>query len=280
MKVKNLEYHINWKDAWNRMREERMRKPKISYDDAFFKKSAQDCSLRIKSNDYEFGRKVTQILAHMLEENSDVLEIGTGPGTLTIPLATMVKKIVGIEFSERNTVQLKASLKDNGLNNVEIFQENWENVKNDEIKDKFALVVCSHFLWQVEDIERLLKRMEHASKKYCAVIQPCGRDEIVKEIFEFLCSQKYTGQFEPDADYFAYVILREWGRLVSIGHFDYTFERNLEEEIRYIAGFVGKFIEIDQDAKGRIEQYLLKKTKKGTYIEKNKAIVMWWEPGK
>ena len=280
MKVKNLEYHINWKDAWNRMREERMRKPKISYDDAFFKKSAQDFSLRIKSNDYEFGRKVTQILAHMLEENSDVLEIGTGPGTLTIPLATMVKKIVGIEFSERNTVQLKASLKDNGLNNVEIFQENWENVKNDEIKDKFALVVCSHFLWQVEDIERLLKRMEHASKKYCAVIQPCGRDEIVKEIFEFLCSQKYTGQFEPDADYFAYVILREWGRLVSIGHFDYTFERNLEEEIRYIAGFVGKFIEIDQDAKGRIEQYLLKKTKKGTYIEKNKAIVMWWEPGK
>ena len=280
MKVKNLEHHINWKDAWNRMREERMRKPKISYDDAFFKKSAQDFSRRIKSNDYEFGRKVTQILSHMLEENSDVLEIGTGPGTLTIPLATMVKKIVGIEFSERNTVQLKASLKDNDLHNVEIFQENWENVKNDEIKDKFALVVCSHFLWQVEDIEKLLKRMEHASKKYCAVIQPCGRDEIVKEIFEFLCSQKYTGQFEPDADYFAYVILREWGRLVSIGHFDYTFERNLEEEIRYIAGFVGKFIEIDQEAKGRIEQYLLKKTKKGTHIEKNKAIVMWWEPGK
>lgn len=280
MKVKNLEHHINWKDAWNRMREERMRKPKISYDDAFFKKSAQDFSRRIKSNDYEFGRKVTQILSHMLEENSDVLEIGTGPGTLTIPFATMVKKIVGIEFSERNTVQLKASLKDNDLHNVEIFQENWENVKNDEIKDKFALVVCSHFLWQVEDIEKLLKRMEHASKKYCAVIQPCGRDEIVKEIFEFLCSQKYTGQFEPDADYFAYVILREWGRLVSIGHFDYTFERNLEEEIRYIAGFVGKFIEIDQEAKGRIEQYLLKKTKKGTYIEKNKAIVMWWEPGK
>ena len=213
MKVKSLKYHINWQDTWNKMREERVGKPKVSYDDAFFKKSAQDFSQRVKSNDYEFGRKATQILKQILDHNSEVLEIGTGPGTLTIPLATMVKKIVGIEFSERNLAQLKANLKDNGLNNVEIVQENWENTNDDEIKDKFDLTVCSHFLWQIEDIEGLLKRMENASKKYCAIIQPCGRDEIVKEIFEVLCSQKYTGQFDPDADYFAYVILREWGRL-------------------------------------------------------------------
>ena len=51
MKVKNLKYHINWRDTWNKMREERVRKPKVSYDDAFFKKSAQDFSQRVKSND-------------------------------------------------------------------------------------------------------------------------------------------------------------------------------------------------------------------------------------
>ncbi|MBW1769286.1 MAG: class I SAM-dependent methyltransferase, partial [Deltaproteobacteria bacterium] len=150
----------------------------------------------------------------------------------------------------------------------------------DEIKDKFDLAVCSHFLWQIEDIEGLLKRMENVSKKYCAVIQPCGRDEIVKEIFELLCSQKYTGQFDPDADYFAYVILREWGRLVSIGHFEYTFERDLEEEIRCVAGFTGKFIEIDQDVMKKIEGYLLNISKNGLYVEKNQAVVMWWQPEK
>ena len=280
MKVKNLKHHINWQDTWNKMREERVGKPKVSYDDAFFKKSAQDFSQRVKSNDYEFGRKATQILKQILDHDSEVLEIGTGPGTLTIPLATMVKKIVGIEFSERNLAQLKANLKDNGLNNVEIVQENWENTNDDEIKDKFDLTVCSHFLWQIEDIERLLKRMENASKKYCAIIQPCGRDEIVKEIFELLCSQKYTGQFDPDADYFAYVILREWGRLVNIGHFEYTFERGLEEEVRCVAGFTGKFIEIDQDVKKKIEGYLLNISKNGMYVEKNQAVVMWWQPEK
>ena len=280
MEIRNLQYHINWRDTWNKMRDERMIKPKVSYDSDFFKKSARDFSQRIKADGYEFGKKATQILGNILDDNTEVLEIGTGPGTLTIPLSATVRTILGIEFSERNVMQLEANLKETGLNNVEIIRENWENINDEEIENKFDLVVCSHFLWQIEDIEKLFERMENASKKYCAVIQPCGRDEIVKEIFELVSNRKYTGQFEPDADYFAYVILREWGRLVNIGHFDYTFERDLSEEIRCIASFVGKFVEIDQKVKEKIEKHLLDISKNGNYVEKNKAVVMWWKPDK
>jgi SAM-dependent methyltransferase len=188
----------------------------------------------------------------------------------------MVKRIVGIEFSEMSIKHLKANLKEDGLKNVEIINEDWEKVNDDKIKDKFDLVICSHFLWQTGDVEELLKRMENASKKYCAVIQPCGRAEIVKEIFEKISNQRYTGQFEPDADYFAYVILREWGRSVCVRYFDYTFERNLEQEIRYIASFVGRFIGVDQAVKERIRDRLLNKSENGKFREKNKAVVMWW----
>jgi hypothetical protein len=153
-------------------------------------------------------------------------------------------------------------------------------VDNKEIEAKFNLVVCSHFLWQTEDIERLLKRMEKASKKYCVIIQPCGRGERVKEVFEEICNQKYKGQFEPDADYFVYLILREWGRIINVRHFDYTFIRNLEEEIRYIASFIGRFIEVNQSVEEKIREYLLKKTENGKYREKKQAVVMWWEKNK
>ncbi|MBW2608311.1 MAG: class I SAM-dependent methyltransferase, partial [Deltaproteobacteria bacterium] len=88
------------------MRQERMGKPKVSYDDGFFKKNAKDFSERIKLNDYEFGRKTTEILDEVIDDNFEVLEIGTGPGTLTIPLAKKVKKITGIEFAERNIKNL------------------------------------------------------------------------------------------------------------------------------------------------------------------------------
>ena len=280
MKIRNLKHHVNWHNAWAEMRQERMRKPKVSYDDEFFKKSANDFSERIKLNDYEFGRKSTEMLDEIIDDNFEVLEIGTGPGTLTVPLAKKVKKITGIEFAERNIKNLKSNLKENNLSNVEIINKRWEEIEDAKIKGKFDLVVCSHFLWQIKNIDELLKRMENASKRYCSIIQPCGRDELIKEIFEKISNQKYTGQFEPDADYFAYVILREWGRLVSVKYFDYTFERNLKEQVRNIAAFIGRFYEVDTVLEKRIKDYLLEISEDGIYREENKAAVLWWQPEK
>ena len=276
MKIKNLQYHINYKEVWEEMRRERRKKLKISYDRDFFQKFATDFSKQIKLSDYEFGRKATEILKEILDGNFEILEIGPGPGTLTVPLSKMVKKIIGIELSEVNIKHLKENLKQNHLKNVEIINKDWGKVDNKEIEAKFNLVVCSHFLWQTEDIERLLKRMEKASKKYCVIIQPCCRGERVKEVFEEICNQKYKGQFEPDADYFVYLILREWGRIINVRHFDYTFIRNLEEEIRYIASFIGRFTEVNQSVEEKIREYLLKKSENGKYREKKQAVVMWW----
>lgn len=211
------------------MSKERKRKPKITYDSDYFKRLAAHFSHRHKLTDYESGRKATEILLGISDNNFDVVEIGPGPGTVTVPLSRSVKRIVGVEVSEMNIKYLLANLKGNGLKNIEIIHKDWGKVNDDEIKEKFDLVVCSHFLWQIEDIEVLLERMENASKRYCVIIQPSGRDELVKEIFEKVSKQKYISQFEPDADYFAYVIVREWGRIVSVRNFDYSFERILEE---------------------------------------------------
>jgi 16S rRNA A1518/A1519 N6-dimethyltransferase RsmA/KsgA/DIM1 with predicted DNA glycosylase/AP lyase activity len=112
MKVRNLEHHVNWEDTWKKMRKERMRKPDISYDDNFFKKSAENFSRRIKINDYKFGRKAVELLDKVMENSFEVLEIGTGPGTLTIPLSRIVRRVVGIEFSEMNIKYLKENLKE------------------------------------------------------------------------------------------------------------------------------------------------------------------------
>ncbi len=36
----------------------------------------------------------------------------------------------------------------------EIMNENWLELDGREIKDKFNLVICSHFLWQMKDLEK------------------------------------------------------------------------------------------------------------------------------
>ena len=276
MERRELKYRINWRDAWKKMRGERVEKPRISYDKDFQIKSAEDFSNRCKWNDYEFGREVVNILKNILKEDFEVLEIGPGPGTLTIPLSEKVRKITCVEASKTNLQILMENLRAKEIKNFELINEYWEKAK---IESSFDLVVCSHFLWMVEDLEEHLERMEQFSSRYCVIVQPCGRDKIVKKAFEEICEERYTGQFEPDADYFAYVILREWSRVLDVRHLKYSFKLNLDEGIRHIASFLGRFIEVDELVADKIKDFLIAEVGE-SWVVKNKAVVMWWEPGK
>ncbi len=277
MNHRNSGHKIDWRDAWQHMRKERKRKVKVSFDKKFSKKAGEDFSKRIKSNAYEYGRKSTALLGNIITGESTVLEIGTGPGTVTIPLSKKVGKIVGIELSEKQICRLKNNLHEEHRDNVQIINNSWEQVINDNEPHTFDLVICSHFLWQVADLEKLLSAMEKASKGYCAIIQPCGRDDMVGKIFEKITDRPYAGQFDPDADYFPYVILRERGILVNVAAFHYTFERKLEEQIRYVANFIGRFLEIDSGVEQQIRYDLLEFSNNGCFKEENKAVVMWWQ---
>jgi len=276
VKRRGLKYRINWQNAWKKMRSERIRNLRITYDKDFQIKSAEDFSNRCKWNDYEFGRKVVNILEDILKGDFEVLEIGPGPGTLTIPLSEEVGKLTCVEASKTNLQILKENLEEKKIENVELINEYWEKAN---IENGFDLVVCSHFLWMVEDLEKHLERMEQFSNGYCVIVQPCGRDEIVKEAFEEICKERYLGQFEPDADYFAYVILREWSRALDVRRLEYSFKLNLEEGIRYIASFLGKFIEVDEEVADKIRDFLMAEVGE-SWLVKNKAVVMWWEPEK
>ena len=264
---------LNWREVWEEMQKQRMRPLKITFDPEFRAKFAEDYFERAKYKNYEYGRKATEALSEILDKNFEVMEIGAGPGTLTIPLVKRVRKIVAVESSETAVKYLRRNMKQSRIENVEVMNENWLEVDGREIKDKFNLVVCSHFLWQMKDLEKHLKKMEHASREYCAVIQPAGRDNLVKELWTKITGESYRGEFEPDADYFAYLILRQWGRLINVRIMNYSVERNFEQEVRYIASFMGKYVVVDAHVMEIMEQYV---SEKGLCKERQSAVVMWW----
>ncbi len=274
---KNLKHNIDWKKTWNRMRAERMRPLKIEDAPLFKEKLFEDYLKNAKSNNYEYGRNIVNSLNNVLSENFKVLEIGPGPGTLTIPLARKVKKMLAIESSKRAASYLIKDIEEKQIKNVEVINKDWEKVDDKNIKDSFDLVICSQFLWQIKDIEKHLERMENASNKYCAVIQPAGRDNLVKEIWIKVTGKDYTGQFEPDADYFAYLILRSCERLINVRIIRYSIERDLEQMTGYVASFIGKFIEVDSNIKKIIERCIANRLKDGMYKESSSAVVMWWK---
>jgi hypothetical protein len=104
--------------------------------------------------------------------------------------------------------------------------------------------------------------MEAASRRYCAVIQPEGRNDMVKEMWTEITGERYRGEFDPDADYFAYLIRRQLGRLVDVRIMNYGTELDFEQEVRYVASFIGKYVEVNHRTNEVIEQYI---SSKGLY---------------
>ena len=54
---------------------------------------------------------------------------------------------------------------------------------------------------------------------------------------------------------------------------NYGIERNFEQEVRYIASFIGKYVEVDSHIKKIIVQYV---SENGLHKEKRSAVVLWW----
>ena len=75
-------------------------------------------------------------MSEILDNDFEVLEIGSGPGTLTIPLAKKVKKVVAVESSEMAVDYLKRNIKESRVENVEIMNKKTEAEEEEEEEEK------------------------------------------------------------------------------------------------------------------------------------------------
>ena len=133
-----------WNERWKQNyveREQRIRaNPMIDYWD----KRARDFSLMRKSNDYDFGRNVYAALRGVLNPNATLLDIGTGPGSFTIPFAQQIKFVTAIEPSKGMAVALKANAKEAGVENFILIEELFEELPQEPSPDfQFDLVAIS-----------------------------------------------------------------------------------------------------------------------------------------
>ncbi len=268
--------YIDWRQVWNGMRKARIRPLRITHDKAFERHFLADQFAKDQANNYQYGRKAVKTLSSLLGPDFEVLEIGAGPGTLTIPLAEKVKMVKAMEISPKMVTALRNELENKEIRNVQVIENDWMKVEEYKVQGKFDLVICSHFLWQVEDLELHLKKMENASRQFCAIIQPSGRDAVVRDAYEAMVSRPYQGQFEPDADVFPYIILRQKGRLLNTRTIEYAIKRDRPQLARYVTSFIGRYIEVDKRVDEAIADFVARYLQNDFHIEQCKAVVMWW----
>ncbi|MFB3763845.1 MAG: class I SAM-dependent methyltransferase [Methanotrichaceae archaeon] len=92
-----------------------------------------------------------------------VLDIGSGPGILTIPLARQVRMVTAVEPSLPMISHMKWHLDEENLTNVKIINSRWEDLSAEEAK-AHDLVIASYSL-NFEDLKEALLKMNRLAKK-------------------------------------------------------------------------------------------------------------------
>ncbi len=107
------------------------------------------------------GKKRTEQLSP--DPSWSVLDIGSGPGTLTVPLAHRVRAVTAVEPSLAMIRCMKRHLAEEKISNVRIINSRWEDISTEEM-EAHDLVIASYSL-NMEDIRQALLKMNRLAKK-------------------------------------------------------------------------------------------------------------------
>lgn len=111
-----------------------------------------------------------QFFVDRVDENDNVLDIGSGSGFLAFDVAKKSKKVIGIDIQEYNIVDAKKNYQ----------RENLEFIIGDatvyNFEDKFDKIILSNVLEHIEDRVALLKNVKKLSKVILLRVPMINRD--------------------------------------------------------------------------------------------------------
>jgi SAM-dependent methyltransferase len=259
----NLDY---WTDFWNKtnplsglMNEEQQ----VS----FWNRRSGDFAQKITSaQSRKRSRENLALLsaAGFCADGARVLDIGCGPGALSLPLARAGARVTSFDISAGMLAQLKRAADREGLP-VETVEGSWWTADIDRLgfKGKFDLVISS-MTPAIKDAETL-DRMMACSRDYCFYIGsfPGGRDAMLEDLLRQIKKTPAPGRSPMGfLSPFMHLYLRGYRPKITISH------RKWNEKLEWekAAGHAIDIISHDQvctDAMKRAIRKYYKKTAVG-----------------
>ena len=262
---------VKWEEFWAERLENKVNKDWDKAAPGFYKRTRKD--------DYQdalFDKLI-------LDENDSVLDVGCGEGSVTIPMAKRVKKVIGLDSSPKMLEYLEKRALDNKIDNIESILKPIEEIKYDEIGD-VDVVVCSRSLNGIIPIREVLMELDKIANKYVFITIFGPENKKIEKDFDKELGIK-TEDF-PDYNYF-FNILFNMGIYANIERFDLNNYREYDsiEDAMDNGKFRLDLYSDDEKAllKEYLERILTKDEKTGKYYNvKDKAdwIMVWWKKEK
>ncbi|MGC9350464.1 MAG: class I SAM-dependent methyltransferase [Sulfurovum sp.] len=165
-----------------------------------------------------------------LTDAKTLLDIGCGPGTLSLPLANKLERVFALDYSSGMLKTLEEECQSEGVKNITTFHRSWE----EEWRDipEADIVIASRSV-EVNDIEKALKKMISKAKQRVYLTFKVGGSFVDEEILE-----QIQRRVIPRPDYIYLVnTLHQMGIYANV---DFIRVRNNKFRSRESEGFVKK----------------------------------------
>lgn len=257
---------VDWESFWAEKLKDKVNKNWDKAAPGFFKRTRKD--------DYQdalFDKLI-------LNENDTVLDVGCGEGSVTIPIAKRVKKVIGIDSSPKMLEYLEKRASKQNIDNIETVLKPIEEISYDDIGD-VDVVVCSRSLNGIVPIRKVLTELNNIADKYVFITIFGPENKKIEKDFDIEIGRK-TEDF-PDYNYF-FNILFNMGIYANIERFDLKNYREYDSIADAMDN--GKFrLDLYSDEEKKLlEKYLerILSFENGKYFNVNdKAdwIMIWWK---
>lgn len=275
---------IDWDQEWNDiLAEAMMSKCQVGGNgfSSFYDDTAEDYTKGVKA-DEEFYRHIVEYMATVgiLRKSDHVLDIGSGPGTYTLPIAGKAESVAALDPSDGMLKILMRETAAKGHSNVRPIKSTWEDYAGEERFDLVFAALSPGIKGPAE-----LMRMERFSARSCCYInygEAGGDKKLSDDLWELV-----TGEKKKDNGFnitYPFNLLYSKGRKPNVRFFEKLKTRRVpcEDIVKGNVKWLGMFTQIDHAKEEKIRDYILARSKNGYFEQEDKLslVALYWDvPG-
>lgn len=199
-------------------------------------------------------------------EGSRVLDIGCGPGTLSLPLSKLGAEVTALDISSGMLNRLKDAVKEESLP-IDIIECSWWTADIDLLgfRNEYDLVIASMTpaIRDIEDFDTMMA----CSKNLCYYSNFLRRDEdrAYREIRSSILGEKSENTMNGIIYPFMYLYLSGYSPSLRISHSKWKEELTWKEAADQAIEFIGRGRDFDNETKKRIMDYYKNASPDGIY---------------
>jgi SAM-dependent methyltransferase len=210
--------------------------------------------------------------AGALQRHHRVLDIGSGPGAFSVPMARRVAEVVAVEPARGMVDILERKLESMGLKNVRTVQKTWEEVDlvAEGWRRAFDLVVAS--MSPGVSSPAMLEKMVAASASFCYLSGWSGDrwgkwGQAQRELWPLIFGEE-LGDYPSD-------ILYPFGLLYSLGYRpelrfvrpQVHLEMSEEEAVEGLLDHFDRYLDVGAEVRRTVRSYVGRNSRNGIFIQ-------------